>query len=105
MNPNKNTEEGKFVVDNTKPWTSSYNHQRRPEQQSRLKAVLPVDKLVQRRGRQFTTDTSRGTRLAELEYQEELKSQLGKPNKEDAIVLVETSNPKKKYLPVNYSNK
>jgi hypothetical protein len=115
MNP-----EGKFVEDTSRPWTSSYSHQKRPDQGLRLKAVLPTDRLVHKKGRQFTTDTSREHRLAEIERLEQAKKQIGRsPIKNSSTVTVYndrnnnvvnpetqivTSN-KKKFLPINYSKK
>lgn len=91
MNPNSASESTKYVEDTGKPWTSQYNHQKRPDQQSRLKAVLPMDRLTQKKGRQFTTDTSRAARLAQLNYQDDLKAQVGKSSEksnDNSMVLV-----------------
>lgn len=62
---------GRFVeIDQSKAWTSKADKQRRPDQDSRLKSVIPRDRLVVKRGRTFTTDTSSAARQKEIERHE-----------------------------------
>lgn len=63
------------VVENKqKKWTSTYAHQKRPDTSERLKHVIPKDKLVVKRGRLFTTDTSQKQLTKEIDDQDERKA-------------------------------
>ncbi len=51
------TDEGFFEPVEGKLWSSTFNHQKRTDT-SRVGAVIPKDRLVIKKGRYFTTDTS-----------------------------------------------
>lgn len=73
QNPNSQIDTKEYVENTDKVWTTKYNHQKRPDPQSRTRYVIPRDKLVVRRGRQFTTDTSLANLNSQLVIQEESK--------------------------------
>jgi len=62
-------------------WRTSFNKQSIPDPQARTKKVLPHARLVQKKGRFFTTDTSSSQRSAELADQTLKKQQLKTPKK------------------------
>jgi hypothetical protein len=60
------------LVENTdKKWNSTYSHQKAPDPSRRLKNVIPHDKLVIKRGRIFSTDTSQQKFHKEIDEQDQ----------------------------------
>lgn len=51
------TDEGFFEPVDGKLWSSSFNPQKRPDE-TRTAAVIPKDRLITKKGRYFTTDSS-----------------------------------------------
>lgn len=58
-----------YVEQPEKMWRSSFNKQQHPDPQSRTKNVIPRNRLVQKKGRYFTTDTSDKQRQSEIQQQ------------------------------------
>jgi len=56
MSKYQNAGNFEYVEATEKPWTSKYNHQKRPDIDARLMKVLPRDRLTTKRGSTFTTD-------------------------------------------------
>ena len=74
-------------------WRTSFNKQQRPDPQSRTKQVLPMRRLVQKKGRYFTTDTSDRQLKGELSEQTDREEKLAHPI---ASKIKEEEQPKKK---------
>jgi len=94
QNPNSQIDTKEYVENTDKIWTTKYNHQKRPDPQSRTKYVIPRDRLVARRGRQFTTDTSIANLNSQLAIQEETK----KSNNSEFKTTTQKPAPKTKYM-------
>lgn len=47
-----------YVEIKQKPWTSKYNHQKRPDIDQRVSKILPRDRLVRKTRNYFTTETN-----------------------------------------------
>ena len=64
-------EEGEYVEITHKPWRSTYAHQKRPDVTGRTAKLIPRDRLVTKKGRYFTTNTSQQQLVAEIDEQED----------------------------------
>jgi len=62
-----------YVENTDKPWRSSYSHQRRPDVTARAAKMIPRDRLVTKKGRYFTTNTSQQKLEDEIDLQDERK--------------------------------
>jgi len=58
---------GKFVENKNKPWHTTYTHQKRVDVTARLAKTLPVERLVNKKGRHFTTSASKDVLTREME--------------------------------------
>jgi hypothetical protein len=73
-------EDGYYVEDHRPRWRSSFNHQKLPDPEARTAKVIPKHRLVTKKGRYFTTDTSDRQRASELSAQNMRKMQMAHPN-------------------------
>jgi hypothetical protein len=70
------------LVENTdRKWNSTYSHQKVPDPTSRVKDYIPKDKLVEKRGRFFSTDTSQQKFHKAIDDQDQRDATLKKTNK------------------------
>ena len=86
--------EFEIVENKDKSWNSTYAHQKRPDPSARLKNVIPMDKLVVKRGRIFTTDTSQKQLTKELDEQDQREAIIKHKVKQSAFHEPVTVKPK-----------
>lgn len=65
---------GYYIENTDKPWRSTANKQSRPDPTARAKNVIPRDRLVTKKGRYFTTDTSQEQREDEMKTTPEVQT-------------------------------
>ncbi len=57
-NPHKDLEDIEYIENTDKSWTTAYNHQKRPDQDLRLREVVPYNRIANKGSKAFTTDIS-----------------------------------------------
>lgn len=87
-------DEFEVVENKDKKWTSTYAHQKRPDTTERLKRVIPKDRLVVKRGRIFTTDTSQKQLEKEITDQDHREAPLKTKTKQSVFHEPVTVKPK-----------
>ncbi len=99
----ENTDEFEIVENKDKKWTSTYSHQKRPDTSERLKHVIPKDRLVVKRGRIFSTDTSQQKLTKEIDEQDRREAPLKSHSKIKGSVAAfhEPVTVKKKFASKN----